>query len=132
MENFIYPGILSGIALLVYYFTLTKSGMARQKYKIPAPLHEGPEDYVRQVRVHQNTLEHLALFLPSLWLFSFAVDPIWASIIGILWPIGRLGYAYGYYKDAEKRVLGLYISMPPIYIFVVGSLVGFLIKIFGS
>ena len=106
--------------------------MARQKYKIPAPLHEGPEDYVRQVRVHQNTLEHLALFLPSLWLFSFAVDPIWASIIGILWPIGRLGYAYGYYKDAEKRVLGLYISMPPIYIFVVGSLVGFLIKIFGS
>ena len=88
MENFIYPGILSGIALLVYYFTLAKSGMARQKYKIPAPLHEGP--------------------------------------------IGRLGYAYGYYKDAEKRVLGLYISMPPIYIFVVGSLVGFLIKIFGS
>ena len=82
MENFIYPGILSGIALLVYYFTLAKSGMARQKYKIPAPLHEGPEDYVRQVRVHQNTLEHLALFLPSLWLFSFAVDPIWASIIG--------------------------------------------------
>ena len=101
-------------------------------YRKPLKEFAGPEDYVRQVRVHQNTLEHLALFLPSLWLFSFAVDPIWASIIGILWPIGRLGYAYGYYKDAEKRVLGLYISMPPIYIFVVGSLVGFLIKIFGS
>ena len=130
MENFIYPSILSTLALLVYYLTLFNAGMARQKYKIPAPSHDGPEEYVRQVRVHQNTLEHLVIFLPSLWLFSFAVDPIWASIIGILWPIGRLIYAYGYYQKAEKRVLGLYISLPPIYGFVLGSLIGFLIQVF--
>ncbi|SVB44187.1 uncharacterized protein METZ01_LOCUS197041 [marine metagenome] len=129
MQYFIYPAILSTLTLLVYYFTLFKSGMARQKYNIPAPSHDGPEDYLRQVRVHQNTLEHLVIFLPSLWLFSFAVDPIWASIIGVLWPIGRLAYAYGYYIEAEKRVLGLYLSMLPIYILVLGSLVGFLTKV---
>ncbi len=130
MGDFVYPGILSSVALLVYYFTLFKSGMARMKYKILAPSHDGPDDYVRRVRVHQNTLEHLALFLPGLWLFSFAVDPIWATGIGILWPIGRLGYAYGYYKSPEQRSLGLYISMPPIYIFVLGSLISFAVKIF--
>ena len=129
MQYFIYPAILSTLTLLVYYFTLFKSGMARQKYNIPAPSHDGPEDYLRQVRVHQNTLEHLVIFLPSLWLFSFAVDPIWASIIGVLWPIGRLAYAYGYYIESEKRVLGLYLSMIPIYILVLGSLVGFLTKV---
>ena len=129
MQYFIYPAILSTLTLLVYYFTLFKSGMARQKYNIPAPSHDGPEDYLRQVRVHQNTLEHLVIFLPSLRLFSFAVDPIWASIIGVLWPIGRLAYAYGYYIEAEKRVLGLYLSMLPIYILVLGSLVGFLTKV---
>ena len=129
MGDFVYPGILSSIALLVYYFTLFKAGTARVRYGVQAPSHDGPDEYVRKVRVHQNTLEHLALFLPGLRLFSFAVDPVWASIIGILWPLGRLGYAYGYYKDAEKRGLGLYISMPPIYIFVIGSLIGFILKL---
>ena len=103
MENFIYPGLLSSAVLLVYYFTLLQAGLARAKYGIKAPSHDGPEEYVRKVRVHHNTIEHLVLFLPGLWLFSFAVDPIWAFIIGIVWPIGRIKYALDYYKDAEKR-----------------------------
>ncbi|MEC7614193.1 MAG: MAPEG family protein [Pseudomonadota bacterium] len=129
MNDFVYPGILSSIALLVYYFTLLRAGMARVKFDIKAPSHDGPEEYVRHVRVHHNTLEHLILFLPGLWLFSFAVDPVWATIIGILWPIGRIRYALSYYKDAEKRGPGLYLSMPPIYIYVLGSFIAFLYKI---
>src|SRR5690349_20156120 len=126
---FYYPGLLSGIALLVYYFTLFKSGMARLKFKIQAPSHSGPAEYERHGRVHQNTLEHLALFLPGLWLFSFAVDPKWAAGVGIIWPIGRMLYAFGYYKEASKRLTGIYMSMPPIYIYVLGTIIGFLIKI---
>tara|TARA_B000000609_G_scaffold83422_1_gene63015 strand:- start:610 stop:1005 length:396 start_codon:yes stop_codon:yes gene_type:complete len=129
VNDFVYPGILSSIALLVYYFTLLRAGMARVKFDIKAPSHDGPEEYVRHVRVHHNTLEHLILFLPGLWLFSFAVDPVWATIIGILWPIGRIRYALSYYKDAEKRGPGLYLSMPPIYIYVLGSFIAFLYKI---
>ena len=129
MNDFVYPGILSSIALLVYYFTLLRAGMARVKFDIKAPSHDGPEEYVWHVRVHHNTLEHLILFLPGLWLFSFAVDPVWATIIGILWPIGRIRYALSYYKDAEKRGPGLYLSMPPIYIYVLGSFIAFLYKI---
>tara|TARA_B100000242_G_scaffold97084_1_gene66607 strand:- start:485 stop:880 length:396 start_codon:yes stop_codon:yes gene_type:complete len=129
VNDFVYPGILSSIALLVYYFTLLRAGMARGKFDIKAPSHDGPEEYVRHVRVHHNTLEHLILFLPGLWLFSFAVDPVWATIIGILWPIGRIRYALSYYKDAEKRGPGLYLSMPPIYIYVLGSFIAFLYKI---
>jgi len=129
VNDFVYPGILSSIALLVYYFTLLRAGMARGKFDIKAPSHDGPEEYVRHVRVHHNTLEHLILFLPGLWLFSYAVDPIWATIIGILWPIGRIRYALSYYKDAEKRGPGLYLSMPPIYIYVLGSFIAFLYKI---
>ena len=129
METFIYPGLLSSVALLVYYFTLLQAGLARVKYGIKAPSHDGPEEYVRKVRVNHNTNEHLLLFLPGLLLFSFAVDPIWSFIIGIVWTIWRIKYALDYYKDAEKRGPGLYFSMPPIYIFVLGSLIGFIIKI---
>ena len=130
MEDYVYPGILSCVALLVYYFTLFKAGMARGRFNVPAPSHEGPEEYIRHVRAHQNTLEHLVLFLPGLWLFSFAVSPVWAAAIGSVWPIGRLWYALGYYRAAEQRSLGLYLSMPPIYIFVLGSLVGFIYQLF--
>ena len=129
MNEFYYPGSLSCIALLVYYFTLFQAGIARGRFNVVAPSHDGPEEYLRYVRAHQNTLEHLVLFLPGLWLFAFAVDPLWAAGIGVLWPIGRLWYALGYYKSAEQRSLGLYLSMPPIYIFVVGGLIGFLIKL---
>jgi glutathione S-transferase len=53
---------------------------------------------------------------------------VWAAGIGLLWPIGRLGYALGYYRSADARRLPLYLSMPPIYIFVLGSLIGFVMK----
>jgi glutathione S-transferase len=130
--DFVWPGIVSSLALLVYYFTLFKSGMARGRFNVPAPYHEGPEEYLRYVRAHQNTLEHLALFLPGLWLFAFAVDPLWAAGIGLLWPIGRLGYALGYYRSADARRIPLYLSMPPIYIFVLGSLIGFTMDAFAA
>jgi len=129
MGDFAWPGIVSSLALLVYYFTLFKAGMARGRFKVPAPSHDGPEEYVRYVRAHQNTLEHLALFLPGIWLFALAVSPLWAAGIGMLWPIGRLGYALGYYKSADARRIGLYVSMPPIYIFVIGSLIGFTLQV---
>ncbi len=128
MGDYVYPGMLSSVALLVYYFTLLRAGMARVRFKVAAPSHEGPEEYTRYVRAHQNTLEHLVLFLPGLWLFAFAVGPLWAAGIGVLWPIGRLAYALGYYRAAEKRSPGLLISMPPIYIFVLGSLIGFVVR----
>ena len=130
MGDLVYPGIVSTLALAVYYFTLYKSGMARGKYDVPAPAQDGPPEYNRIVRAHLNTLEHLVMFLPGLWLFAFAVGPLWAAGIGMLWPIGRLLYALGYYRDAEKRYLGLFISLPPIYIFIVGSLIGFVLQAF--
>ena len=130
MGDYVYPGILSSLALLVYYFTMLKSGMARRRFEIAAPSHDGPEEYVRHVRAHENTMEHLVMFLPGLWLFAVAVDPIWAAGIGAIWPVGRLMYALGYYKAPEKRSIGLIISMPPIYIFLLGSLIGFIIRAF--
>lgn len=128
-DPYIYVAIVSALALLAYYFTLLMAGIARVKFKVPAPSHDGPEEYVRHVRAHLNTLEHLVLFLPGLWLFAYVVSPIWAAGIGAIWPPMRVLYAIGYHKAADKRRLPLYISMPPIYIFVLGSLIGGIVKL---
>jgi glutathione S-transferase len=44
----------------------------------------------------------------------------------------RVLYALGYHKAAEKRLIPLYLSMPPIYIFVLGSLAGGIMKVLGG
>lgn len=126
---FVYVVIVSALALLAYYFTLLMAGLARGRFKIVPPAHTGPAEYERYVRAHQNTLEHLVLFLPGLWLFAVTVSPVWAAAIGIIWPPMRVLYALGYHKAAEKRLIPLYISMPPIYIFVLGSLIGGVLKL---
>jgi glutathione S-transferase len=131
-DPYLYVAIVSALALLAYYFTLLKAGLARVKFKVPAPSHDGPEEYVRHVRAHHNTLEHLVLFLPGLWLFAYTVSPVWAAAIGIIWPPMRVLYAIGYHKAAEKRLIPLYISMPVIYIFVLGSAVGGIVQVAGG
>ena len=116
--------LVSGLSVLVYYLTLLNAGFGRIKYKIPAPSHDGPEDYVRRVRAHMNTVEHLVMFLPSMWTFALLVSPFWAALLGAIWPVGRLWYMIGYTRSAEARRPGLYITMPSIYIFILGSIIG--------
>lgn len=130
-QPYLWVALVSGLALLTYYFTLLIAGVARVRFKVPAPSHDGPEDYVRRVRAHQNTLEHLVLFLPGLWLFAVVVSPVWAAAIGAIWPPARLAYAMGYHRAAEKRRIGIYLSMPPIYIFVLGTIIGSIVRLVG-
>lgn len=132
MHEYFYVVIVSALALLAYYFSLLMAGLARRRFGIVPPSHTGPPEYERHVRAHQNTLEHLVLFLPGLWLFAFAVSPVWAAAIGIVWPIMRVGYVLGYHKAPEKRLIWLYVSMPPIYIFVLGSLIAGVIRATGA
>lgn len=128
-HDYFWVTLVSGLALLTYYYTLLVAGVARVRFKVPAPSHDGPEDYVRRVRAHQNTLEHLVLFLPGLWLFALTVSPLWAAAIGAIWPPARLAYAIGYHRAAEKRRIGIYLSMPPIYIFVAGTIVASVVRL---
>ncbi|MBK6296795.1 MAG: MAPEG family protein [Sphingomonadales bacterium] len=128
-DEYTYVVIVSALALLAYYFTLLTAGLARVRFKIEAPSHSGPPEYERYVRAHHNTLEHLVLFLPGMWLFASVVSPLWAAGIGAIWPFMRVLYALGYHKAPEKRLIPLYISMPPIYVFVLGSLIGGIVRL---
>ncbi len=50
----------------MYFVVTINVGRARAKYKIMPPQMTGYQNFERVVRVQQNTLEQLILFLPSL------------------------------------------------------------------
>jgi glutathione S-transferase len=103
-------GLITTLALLLYFVLIINVGRARAKYKVPVPQMTGDPDFERVLRVQQNTLEQIILFLPLLWLFSYFVNPLWGAGFGVLWIIGRIIYAWGYYQATEKRGPGFAIS----------------------
>jgi glutathione S-transferase len=111
-------------ALLVLVVVTLNVGRSRVKFGIKAPQMSGDPAFERAVRVHQNTLEQIVIFLPALWIFANFVQPIAAAILGSIWVIGRILYAWGYYQAAEKRGPGFGIAFLATVILLLGSIGG--------
>jgi glutathione S-transferase len=104
IESYPYTTIVLCLGLIVYIWVMLRVGSARAKFKISAPVMMGPVEFERVVRVHGNTLEQLALFIPSLLLFAAAWGDSPAAILGILWPVGRVIYALRYYAGVNRSL----------------------------
>ncbi|MSO99053.1 MAG: MAPEG family protein [Rhodospirillaceae bacterium] len=129
LDAFPYSAIVTALALLVYVWVTLKVGGARAKFGVKAPSIDGPPDFQRVFRVQQNTVEQIVLFLPALWLFAAAWGDMWAGIIGIFWPVGRILYAVTYYEAAEKRSAGFGLTFLPSVILLLGGLAGAVMKV---
>lgn len=112
------------LALLEYFWFSIAVGRARYRYGVKAPATSGNEDFERVYRVQMNTLELLAMFLPALWSFALFVSPMWASVLGLVFIVGRLLYFTGYVKAADKRSVGFGLSMFPTLFLLIGGLYG--------
>jgi glutathione S-transferase len=119
-----FPSLITVLALLVYLILTINVGRARAKYKVLPPATTGDPNFERVLRVQQNTLEQLIFFLPLLWIFSFYISPVWGFVIGAVWIIGRIVFAWGYYQAAEKRALGFGITSLSSLLLLLGSLIG--------
>jgi len=122
LKTLVWPAIATIGALLVYFGLGIGVGVARVKYKIAPPQTTGNDDFERVYRAHQNTLEQIVLFLPCLWLFSIFVSPTWGAILGGIWIIGRIAYAWGYYIEAGKRAAGNAIASLSTLVLLIGTL----------
>ena len=116
------------MTLLVYQVLAFNVGRARVKYKVLPPETTGNPNFERVLRVQQNTLEQLVFFLPLLWLFSFYVSPLWGALVGAVWLMGRILYAWRYYQVAE-RTIGFAISFISGIVLLLGSLFGIILSV---
>ena len=124
LEQFPLTVVATMAALFVFFFCMVKVGAARAKHNVKAPSVDGPEEFQRTYRVHQNMVEQLVFHLPSMWLFAIAWGDVWAGVLGFIFVIGRIIYSIGYYEAAEKRSRGFGISSLASIILAVGALVG--------
>ena len=127
---FVYPwtALVTVAAIAVYIFTMMRVARARGQFQIAAPATGGHPDFERVFRVQANTLEQMAMFLPVLWLFALIWSDGSAAVIGVIWPIGRLVYALGYYRAAEHRNRGFAITALSSIALLVGVVIGIFVR----
>jgi uncharacterized membrane protein YecN with MAPEG domain len=118
------PSLATALAILVLAVMGGNVSRARGRYKIKAPATSGPPEFERVYRAHQNMNEQVVIFLPSLWLFSAFVSPLWAGIIGLFWVLARIYYAWGYYGDADRRSVGFLLGGIAALVLLIGGIVG--------
>ena len=124
LTHYLPSAAVTVVALIVYFVVGANVARARGRYHVAAPAVDGHPAFARIYRVQQNTLEQLVLFLPALWLCALTVGDPWAGLIGLVWPIGRVLYAWGYYRDAEKRGPGFVLSVAATMVLLVGAVIG--------
>jgi glutathione S-transferase len=129
MASLVLPSLVTALALLLYLVVNTNTARMRGRHGIKAPSTSGHPAFERASRVEQNTLEQLVLFLPALWLFSVYVSERGAGIIGAVWLIGRVVYAWGYYRDPAKRMPGFIIATAATVALLVGALIGIVLAL---
>jgi glutathione S-transferase len=113
-------------AMLLYIWIIIQAGRARVQYQVKAPSMDGPPAFLAAQRVQANTVEHLVIFFPALWLCAFYWQDRWAAALGAVWVIGRLLYALGYYRDPDKRGPGFMIGVSATVGLMIGTAWGLL------
>jgi uncharacterized membrane protein YecN with MAPEG domain len=116
--------IIVACLLLIQYFVFGAFvGKARGTYNVPAPATSGDPMFERYARVHGNTMEQLVMFLPSMFMFAYLANPLYAAGAGAVFFIGRVLYFIGYVKDPSARGPGFMVGFIATLFVLFGSLI---------
>lgn len=124
MEGLAGVSAVIALALLEYSYFLFQCGQARGRNDVPAPTTWGNPEYERYFRVQMNTVEHLVMFIPGMWMFGHYVSAPWAMGLGLVFVLGRALYARAYWKDPAGRGPGFLLTLVANASLVFGSLIG--------
>lgn len=123
-----YTSIVTLLAVLFYFFIATRVPLARRRFNVQLPATTGHPDFERVFRVHQNTLEWMPIFLPSLWLCALYLNDATAAVLGVVWLVGRGIYYAGYVRAVEQRLPGFAIQAGACLLLVAGAVAGLVMR----
>lgn len=97
------------VTVLVYGLNVRSGiavGNARLKYKVSPPSTEGPAEFQRAFRAHDNNAEQYPQFLALMWVTAVFVNGLFAGSCGLFWVLMRHLYVSRYHRTSEG--LGTY------------------------
>jgi glutathione S-transferase len=119
-----YTAIVSLLVIAIYFYFATRVAAAHGKFGVSLPAQTGNADFERICRVHINTLEWMPIFFVPLWLCAFYLNDVAASVLGIVWIVGRIVYSVGYSRAVEKRLPGFFIQSTACILLFIGAAAG--------
>jgi uncharacterized membrane protein YecN with MAPEG domain len=122
MQAYYGVAIVTLVTALVYFGMAATVARTHVKSGILAPTMTGDPLLERTVRAHANTAEWMPIFLPSLWLLAIYWSPLWATVLGSAWIVGRIVYFVGYRAAPEKRFPGFFIQTSAAFALLLGAL----------
>lgn len=122
--GFLLVALVSLLALVLLIVLAINVSRLRGRLGVEPPGMSGPPEFERAFRIHANTSEFLAPFLVALWLCAIYLQPLAAAILGLIWLVGRVLYAFGYTAAPGKRLPGFGISMLALVLLILGALFG--------
>ena len=114
--------IVTILALAQFILFSIQVGSMRGKHKVSAPAVSGNTEFERMFRIQQNTMEQLVVFIPTLWIFGYFVDPLWGAGFGLVFIAGRFVYRAAYLKDPAGRGPGFLMTFLPPAVMLTWSL----------
>jgi glutathione S-transferase len=121
--------IVTALALLQTFVFAFQVGQARVKHAVSAPATSGNEEFDRAFRIHQNTIEQMVIFVPSLWMFGYYVDARIGAGVGLVFVIARFIYRSAYRGDPQNRGTGFSIGALSMMILLIGGLIGAVVSL---
>ena len=120
----VWVDLVTLLALVQFFLFAAAVSKARSRFGVHAPATTGHPLFERYFRVHQNTLELLVLFIPSMWLAVRYWYPTYIALIGVLFLLGRGWYFVAYVNDPKSRTGASVLSFAAIGIFWVIVIIG--------
>jgi glutathione S-transferase len=120
--------LVAALALVEYAVFVIQAGQARGRCGVPAPATTGHPVFERYLRVQQNTVEQLVIFLPALFICAHFASEVAAAAIGLVFILGRALYARRYVLDPAKRGPGFFLTLASNFLLLLGGIVGILLS----
>jgi glutathione S-transferase len=126
-----YTAIVTLLAIAFYFFLATRVAVAHSKFGVRLPATTGNPDFERIFRAHMNTFEWMPTFLVPLWLCAIYLSDTAATVLGLVWIVGRALYFAGYSRAVEKRLPGFFIQSSACLLLFIGAAAGVVMHLAG-
>jgi glutathione S-transferase len=127
-----YTAIVTLLAVAFYFFLATRVSTAHSRFNVSLPATSGNPDFERIFRAHMNMLEWMPTFLVPLWLCATYLSDVVATVLGVVWIVGRAVYFAGYIRAVEKRLPGFFIQSTACFLLFIGAAAGVVMRLSGG